>query len=73
MQATSPIYCIEPIHNLSMAGAGDGNVFAFDNDTFECLYEYSNRKNINKRCRYGVIETGAVRWMKITDDKTRYA
>lgn len=59
MQATSPIYCVEPIHNLTIAGAGDGNVLAFDNDTLECLYGF------------GAMETGAVRCMKITDDKTR--
>lgn len=38
MKATNSIYCLETIHNLTIAGAGDGNILAYDNDTLECLF-----------------------------------
>jgi len=41
MKATSPVHCLETIHNLTIAGTEDGNILAYDNDTFECLYGYN--------------------------------
>jgi hypothetical protein len=40
MKATDAIYCVDPLYNLTIAGSGDGNVFAYDNDTGKCLYGY---------------------------------
>lgn len=38
MKTTDAVYVLETVHNLSIAGTGDGNILAFDNDTLECLY-----------------------------------
>jgi len=33
LKGTDALYCLESIHNLTVAGSGDGNVLVFDNDT----------------------------------------
>ena len=38
MKTTDAVYCMETIHNLTLAGTGDGNILCYDNDTLECLY-----------------------------------
>lgn len=38
LKATDAVFEIELIFNLTIAGCGDGNIVAFDNDTQECLY-----------------------------------
>lgn len=38
MDATDAVFVLETIYNITLAGTGDGNVLAFDNDTQECLY-----------------------------------
>jgi len=59
MAGTDAVFCLENIHNITLAGSGDGNLLAYDNDTCECLYGY------------GVMQKGAVRCIKIAEDKTK--
>ena len=75
MESTSPVHCVETIHNLTIAGAEDGNVLAYDNDLQECLWGYIiedfrdiNNENMNT---FGAMESGAVKEIQITTDKRK--
>ena len=56
MKATDAVYCLQPMYNLTIAGTGDGNVYAYDNDSGKCLYGF------------GAMQKGVVRLIRATDD-----
>jgi len=51
MKATDAIFCLQPLHNLTIAGSGDGNVLCYDNDTGKCLYGFGA---MSKGCVRGI-------------------
>lgn len=59
MKASDAVFCVETFEDITIAGTGDGNILAYDNNTSECLYGY------------GVMKQGGVRLIQKTDDLTR--
>jgi len=38
MKASDAVFCVETFDDITVAGTGDGNILAYDNNTSECLY-----------------------------------
>jgi len=38
MKVPDMVYCMEQVNDVTIAGAGDGSIYAFENNTGQCLY-----------------------------------
>ncbi len=65
MQCKDAVFTIATVHNLTVAGCGDGNLLFFDNDTQKCLYGYDPLTS------FGAMQQGGIRCLKVSQDKSR--
>ena len=47
MKASDAVFCVETFEDITIAGTGDGNILAYDNNTSECLYGYNKMDMYN--------------------------
>ena len=44
MKSTSEVFTLETVHDLLLAGGGDGNMLVYDTMTGKCLYGYFSKE-----------------------------